>query len=267
MLAGSFREARQPRRDRRRARRRRHGRPALERALRPPLRGAAARRGEPALGSRLRAATQALAGREAGAVAPHLGKPRSLRAVPARPRAVRARHRGGRPRGAAALPARGGEGPSLRAGPPFDRGHLHEGAATGMQAEAALKRALVLDPGNVAARCGITHLRFLDDWDWSAAEREYAELVNDPRVVAGDGFRAIALFLVGARPGDRRRLAARPGAARRSREPRVEEQPGRLPRPRRTPRRCDRAVPGRGGGRAVAGVAALRARRRPEAPR
>ena len=63
------------------------------------------------------------------------------------------------------------------------------------QAEAALKRALALDPGNVAARCGITHLRFLDDWNWSAAERVYAELVNDPRAVAGDGFRAITLFL------------------------------------------------------------------------
>ena len=60
-----LREARQPRRDRRRAGRRRHRRPALERALRPPLRGAAARRGEPDLGNRLRAAAEAFAGREA----------------------------------------------------------------------------------------------------------------------------------------------------------------------------------------------------------
>ncbi len=63
------------------------------------------------------------------------------------------------------------------------------------QGEAALMRALALDPGNVAARCGIAYLRFIDDWDWSAAEREFAELLNDPRVLAGDGFRAIALFL------------------------------------------------------------------------
>jgi serine/threonine-protein kinase len=62
-------------------------------------------------------------------------------------------------------------------------------------AKAALQQALVLDPGNVAARCGITHLRFNSDWDWSAAERDFAELVDDPRALAGDGFRSIALFL------------------------------------------------------------------------
>ncbi len=86
--------------------------------------------------------------------------------------------------------------------PRFVQAHLSIGgtymrAHDWKQAEAALRRGLALDPGNVPARCGITYVRFVGDWDWSAAEREFAEIVNDPRVLAGDGFRGIALFLWG----------------------------------------------------------------------
>ena len=61
-------------------------------------------------------------------------------------------------------------------------------------AKAELQKVLALDPGNVNARCDLANQRFLFDWDWTGAEREFAELVDDPRVLNG-GFRAIAMYL------------------------------------------------------------------------
>lgn len=62
-------------------------------------------------------------------------------------------------------------------------------------ADEALRRAREIDPGNVLVRVGLASRRFLFDWDWVGAEREYRAVMNDPRVVAGVGFRTIALFL------------------------------------------------------------------------
>ena len=62
-------------------------------------------------------------------------------------------------------------------------------------AEAELQKVLALDPGNVHARCDLTTHRFLIDWDWTGAEREFAELVDDPRVLNGEAFRGIAMYL------------------------------------------------------------------------
>ena len=62
-------------------------------------------------------------------------------------------------------------------------------------AKAELQKVLALDPGNVNARCDLATQRFLFDWDWTGAEREFAELVDDPRVLNGEGFRGIAMYL------------------------------------------------------------------------
>jgi serine/threonine-protein kinase len=62
-------------------------------------------------------------------------------------------------------------------------------------AKAELQKVLALDPGNVDARCNLATHRFLFDWDWTGAEREFAELVDDPRVLNGEGFRGIAMYL------------------------------------------------------------------------
>ena len=63
------------------------------------------------------------------------------------------------------------------------------------RAEAELRKVLALDPDNVLARCGLVNLRWLFEWDWAGTEREFAQLVDDPRILAGDGFRAIAMNL------------------------------------------------------------------------
>ena len=58
-----------------------------------------------------------------------------------------------------------------------------------------IRKALALDPGNVLARCSLASRRFFGDWDWNGAEREFDRLSNDPRVLLGEQFRPIALFL------------------------------------------------------------------------
>jgi TolB-like protein len=63
------------------------------------------------------------------------------------------------------------------------------------RAEAELRKVLALDPDNVLARCGLVNLRWLFEWDWAGTEREFAELMNDPRILAGDAFRAIVMNL------------------------------------------------------------------------
>jgi eukaryotic-like serine/threonine-protein kinase len=51
------------------------------------------------------------------------------------------------------------------------------------RADDALKKAAALDPANPQVRAGFAGRRFQYDWDWTGTEREYAELVTDPRVV------------------------------------------------------------------------------------
>jgi serine/threonine-protein kinase len=62
------------------------------------------------------------------------------------------------------------------------------------RAKEELQKALDLDPDNVLARCALANRRFLGEWDWAGAERDYRELVNEPRVLTSELFRPIALF-------------------------------------------------------------------------
>ena len=61
-------------------------------------------------------------------------------------------------------------------------------------AEKELRRVLALDPGNVRARAGLAARRFMFDWDWAGAEREFTELVKDPRLLLGPQFHPAAMF-------------------------------------------------------------------------
>jgi serine/threonine-protein kinase len=78
------------------------------------------------------------------------------------------------------------------------------------RADAALRKVLALDPGNVLARCGLANLRLMLQWDWEGAEREFAELADDPRILNGDSFRAIAMYMwARGRAGDAAALLER----------------------------------------------------------
>jgi len=63
------------------------------------------------------------------------------------------------------------------------------------QADEALRRARELDPDNVLVRSALATRRFIVDWDWAGAEREFRAVRNDPRIFAGGAFRGIAMFL------------------------------------------------------------------------
>lgn len=63
------------------------------------------------------------------------------------------------------------------------------------RADREAKAALDLDPGNVLVRCSIANIRFLFEWNWALAEREFAELANDPRILLGEQFRPVANYL------------------------------------------------------------------------
>jgi TolB-like protein/cytochrome c-type biogenesis protein CcmH/NrfG len=62
-------------------------------------------------------------------------------------------------------------------------------------AQEALRKAVAIDPDNVLLRGSLANQHFLSDWDWAAAERAYGEQANDPRLLFGEQFRAVALFL------------------------------------------------------------------------
>jgi TolB-like protein/Tfp pilus assembly protein PilF/predicted Ser/Thr protein kinase len=58
-----------------------------------------------------------------------------------------------------------------------------------------VRKALQLEPGYVRARVATAIRRFYLDWDWPGVERELRELANDPRVLLGEQFRPIGLYL------------------------------------------------------------------------
>jgi len=62
------------------------------------------------------------------------------------------------------------------------------------QAVAEIRKALELDPGNVAARTALAGYRFYYEWDWPGAEREFRELSADERVLLRPQFHPIAFF-------------------------------------------------------------------------
>jgi serine/threonine-protein kinase len=59
----------------------------------------------------------------------------------------------------------------------------------------ALRKAHEIDPESVLVRGSLASQHFLDNWDWAAAEREYRDLIGDPRLMFGLQFRAVAMFL------------------------------------------------------------------------
>jgi len=73
-------------------------------------------------------------------------------------------------------------------------GYVPPAEAWTLQAE-EVRKALALDPGNVRARGALAIRRFFYDWDWAGTEREFQDLSTDPRVLLGEQFRPIGLYL------------------------------------------------------------------------
>ncbi len=65
-------------------------------------------------------------------------------------------------------------------------------AWTLMQAE--LQKVLALDPGNVEVRNAVASRRFLHDWDWARADREFRELRTEPQLLNGTQWHPIAMY-------------------------------------------------------------------------
>ena len=66
----------------------------------------------------------------------------------------------------------------------------------GVHADAALAKAVAIDPNNVAVRVAMMQRRFAVTHDWAAAEREYRAVMNEPAVFRSSGYHPIALFFV-----------------------------------------------------------------------
>jgi tetratricopeptide (TPR) repeat protein len=73
-------------------------------------------------------------------------------------------------------------------------GYAPPAEAWSRQAE-EVRKAIELDPANVRARGALAIRRFYFDWDWAGIEPEFQELANDPRVLLGEQFRPIGLYL------------------------------------------------------------------------
>jgi TolB-like protein/cytochrome c-type biogenesis protein CcmH/NrfG len=63
------------------------------------------------------------------------------------------------------------------------------------RARAALAKALELDGENVVVLTTRATQGFLSTWDWTAAERDHRNLAVDPRLLVGEQFRGVALYL------------------------------------------------------------------------
>jgi TolB-like protein/predicted Ser/Thr protein kinase len=66
-----------------------------------------------------------------------------------------------------------------------------------------MRKALEIEPGNLHARAQVTNRRFFYEWDFARVDREYRELMNDPRLLQVKQFRpihpiAISLWVQGA---------------------------------------------------------------------
>ena len=66
-----------------------------------------------------------------------------------------------------------------------------------------IRKVLVLEPGNVAARAALAARLFQFDWNWPAAEREFRAVSTDPRLFLGIQYHPVALFfLASGRPDE-----------------------------------------------------------------
>jgi eukaryotic-like serine/threonine-protein kinase len=57
-----------------------------------------------------------------------------------------------------------------------------------------IRKVLAIDPGNVAGRAALAAYRFLYEWDWATAEREFEQLSTDPRLFRGIQYHPVAAF-------------------------------------------------------------------------
>ncbi len=79
-----------------------------------------------------------------------------------------------------------------------------------VHADAALAKAIAIDPNNLALRLAMAHQRFAAKHDWAAAEREYRAVMNDPAVLRTVQYHPIALFFVAiGRPDEAAALVER----------------------------------------------------------
>jgi TolB-like protein len=62
-------------------------------------------------------------------------------------------------------------------------------------AQQALRKAQEIDRDNVLVRGSVASQKFLSDWDWQAADRDYSEVANDPRLLFGEQFRGFTVYL------------------------------------------------------------------------
>jgi serine/threonine-protein kinase len=91
-------------------------------------------------------------------------------------------------------------------------GNLYVRPATAWaRAEKELTKVLALDPDNFSARVSLATRRFLFDWDWSTAEREFQALADDPRLLASvTAYHPVALYsCIRGRPDDAAALVER----------------------------------------------------------
>jgi serine/threonine protein kinase len=56
------------------------------------------------------------------------------------------------------------------------------------------RKVLATDPGDVAGRAALAAHRFLFEWDWATAEREFLQLSSDPRLFTGLQYHPVAVF-------------------------------------------------------------------------
>ena len=58
-----------------------------------------------------------------------------------------------------------------------------------------VQKVLQIDPDNFSARGILATRRFMFDWDWEAAERDYQELRSDPRILLRTSYHPVAMYL------------------------------------------------------------------------
>ena len=77
-------------------------------------------------------------------------------------------------------------------------------ASAWARADEELKKVLAQDPDNLPARVSLATRRFLFDWDWAAAEREFQPLIADPRrLTHTTAYHPVALYsCIRGRPED-----------------------------------------------------------------
>jgi len=62
-------------------------------------------------------------------------------------------------------------------------------------ADEALRKAKEIEPNHPLLQSSLVNRQFLSDWDWEGTERRYREMANDPRILFGEQFRGIAIYL------------------------------------------------------------------------